>query len=321
MTIKMAPNFFIIGAPKCGTTAMWEYLRTHPQIFMCEPKEPWFLASDFAFSRDNVTNMHEYLHLFCRAAPCHVIRGEASVLYLASRVAVGQIARFFPGSRLLVMLRSPVDVYPSYHRQMLVNHHENELCPQRAWMLQVARGRGDKIPRGCREPQLLQYRTILSFGSQLEKALDNYPRQLVHIEFFDDLVTNPRGVYERTLEFLGLESDGRRTFPRVNERWKIRSLVLWRLLHYRRVPLPLRKVGRFFCLHHLHRLIYWNLVTTHDRKKEPLPDHFRAELLEAFRDEILLLQELTGRDLSHWLELKLINSPSCQSERGNMVDA
>ena len=42
----MLPDFFIVGAPKCGTTAISEYLRTHPRIFMCKPKEPHYFALD-----------------------------------------------------------------------------------------------------------------------------------------------------------------------------------------------------------------------------------------------------------------------------------
>ena len=81
------PNFFIIGAPKCGTTALYEYLRTHPRVFMPQIKEPHYFAADFPTYR-TIHTEPEYLRLFSPARPEQTAVGEASVFYLFSQVAV-----------------------------------------------------------------------------------------------------------------------------------------------------------------------------------------------------------------------------------------
>jgi hypothetical protein len=53
------PDFFIVGAPKSGTTAMYEYLKAHPEIFMCR-KEPHFFGSDL-YSPWYIRDLEKYL--------------------------------------------------------------------------------------------------------------------------------------------------------------------------------------------------------------------------------------------------------------------
>jgi hypothetical protein len=104
------------------------------------------------------------------------------------------------------------------------------------------------------------------------------------------------------LAFLGVEFDGRHDFPPVNERWHPRSLLLASLWNFYRVPKPLRHAGRKLGLHLLHKWVWENVIFTRDRRRDALSVEFRQELIEAFRDEILLLQEVLHRDLSHWLD-------------------
>src|SRR5271168_1191250 len=88
------PDFFVVGQPKSGTTALYEFLRHHPQIYMPELKEPVFLASDQraglrrATVRARPQTLEEYLSLFA-AAGREQRAGEASALYLWSRTAAG----------------------------------------------------------------------------------------------------------------------------------------------------------------------------------------------------------------------------------------
>ena len=72
------PNFFIVGAPKCGTTALSHYLRQHPRIFFSLPKEPHYFATDLPRYR-MVTHEPAYLEYFRGAGPQHTAVGEGSV--------------------------------------------------------------------------------------------------------------------------------------------------------------------------------------------------------------------------------------------------
>ena len=111
------PNFFIVGGPKCGTTSLWSWLRTHPDIFMSHLKEPNFFNSD-----DNlgISGLTEYEALFRDARVSHTAVGEASVWYLSSPVAVQNILRFEPEARFIVLLRNPIEMAVAMHSQMLI---------------------------------------------------------------------------------------------------------------------------------------------------------------------------------------------------------
>jgi len=84
------PTFMIIGAPKCGTTALYEYLQTHPQIFITEPKEPHFYADDLGDHR-MIGTRAEYDELFKGVTANHLAVGEASACYMHSSVAMPKI--------------------------------------------------------------------------------------------------------------------------------------------------------------------------------------------------------------------------------------
>src|SRR3954467_10896207 len=87
MGIPPRPTFMIVGAPKCGTTALYEYLQTHPQVFITDPKEPLYFAEDVGAHR-NIFKRAEYDALFSEVHPHHKAIGEASAWYLHSAVAL-----------------------------------------------------------------------------------------------------------------------------------------------------------------------------------------------------------------------------------------
>ena len=121
------PNFFIVGAPKCGTTALYEYLKTHPNIFLSTPKEPDFFCKDIPEHFENFPNTFEdYLSLFQSANDNHVAVGEATALYLYSRVAIKDIYQLYPDAKIIVLVRSPIDMAQSLHSQDVFNLIENE---------------------------------------------------------------------------------------------------------------------------------------------------------------------------------------------------
>jgi hypothetical protein len=102
------PDFFIVGAPKSGTTAMYFYLKQHPEIFMPERKELHFFGSDF-FAPHFVRDLKDYLKFFEGADNKKRI-GEASPWYLYSKRAAFEIKEFNPDADIIIMLRNPVDM-------------------------------------------------------------------------------------------------------------------------------------------------------------------------------------------------------------------
>jgi hypothetical protein len=293
------PDLFIVGAPKCGTSALHRYLGEHPRIFMSRRKEPWYFAEDFPRF---VTSLEDYLALFDDATAQHLAVGEASTTYLSSDTALHRIREFSPGARIVVMVRDPVDLVHSLHAQAVLGLNEDELDIERAWRLQAARRRGERIPRLCRAPRFLQYAEIARLGGQVERLLGIFDTRQVKVIVFDDFVADTRPVYEDVLAFLRVPSDDRSDFPRVNPARVARSRLVARLA--RRPPqLLLRPYLRLKRRYRWGNLGFTRWLTGRNEReveRVPLRDAFRAELIEEFRQDVDLLAGLLGRDLSRW---------------------
>lgn len=297
------PNFFIVGAPKCGTTALHAYLRTHPNVFLCQPKEPNYFATDFPTQR-YVTDERDYLRLFKDATTADSRVGEASAWYLYSKEAIPNIRRFEPEARVIAMVRNPLSMVPSLHGMLVRNFAEDEPDLEKAWDMQKARKAGRHLPKGRNrrfDVTTCLYADVCKLGAQIERVFATFPRDQVKVIVFDDFIKDTKACYEDVLRFLDLPPDGRTEFPPVNVRrsfknrhmawlsWKFRDAGAW-------VKRRLGIVRAFDVLSTLHR---YN-ETPED--KPSLSAEFREQLRESFRPDIALLSSHLGRDLSWWLD-------------------
>jgi hypothetical protein len=140
---SIKPNFFIIGAPKSGTTSLANYLSAHPEVHFSDPKEPKYFHSDFHPEHRYALDEGGYLGCFDpgEMSRCSAV-GEGTVWYLYSEVAVSRILEFNPEARLIAMLRNPVDLAYSLHSQLLYGGHENLESFEEAWRAQEDRAQG-----------------------------------------------------------------------------------------------------------------------------------------------------------------------------------
>jgi hypothetical protein len=293
---RRVPNFFLVGAPKCGTTAMATYLEQHPDVFM-GPKEIHYFASSVV-GHPLADTWDDYLELFQEATQRHRIIGDASVYYLYA-AAGARIQKVAPDAKILVMVRNPAQMVVSLHQQLYVSHNEDEPDFEVAWRLQERRARGDGIPRDCFNPATLQYARVGRFGSQLEVLFESFTREQVEVVIHDDLIADPRAVYEKVLDFLGLESDGRTSFPRINERKRERSRWLGRLV--KRSPFGVwRRIKRAAGIEArgLKRLVL--RLNSSTVSPPPIGDRLRRELVETFEPEVEKIETLLGRNLAAW---------------------
>lgn len=297
------PNFFIVGAPKCGTTALALYLGQHEDIFMCSPKEPHYFAEDFPKHR-SVACWDDYLALFAHAQDAHRAVGEASATYLRSEVAVEGLLGRIPSARLIVMLRNPIDLARSMHAQALYDRDETEEDFMAAWKLCEPRRRGERVPGKCRDVKALLYDDLASLGQQLERLLDVTPYGQVRWWFYDDFAADPARVYAEVLEFLDVAHDGRVDFPRVNARKWARFQWLAELTQkppgiMLEVAMRAKRtlgVPRWGVLDALRK------ANVKVAEPPPLPIALRQDMEKTFREDVVLLQELTDRDLSGWFQ-------------------
>jgi hypothetical protein len=291
--MKPTPDFFIAGAPKCGTTSLWNYLRAHPAVFMPANKEPNYFCSDLPAER--VGTLAEYEALFSSAPP-HALTGEASVFYLYSKVAISQIMAHNANARIIVMLRNPVEATRSMHAFRWNNRLEDVADFEQAWRLQGARLEGLHLPPRWPYPVLLQYGAQNSYAPQVRRLLAQVPREQCLFLLFEEFFADPARQFARVLEFLGLPPDPARTvFPVVNQTVGLRSLRLHQLL--RQPPpalLALRPVAHALGFHPGRALQSLNRVAG---ERPPLRVAFRAELEEYFSVDVAELERLLGRRL------------------------
>lgn len=299
------PDFFIVGAPKCGTTALSQYLGEHPSVFMSFPKEPHYFAEDMPKMR-YVNNLNDYLKLFSNAGSDVARVGEASVWYLYSDAAIRNIFEFNPDSKIIVMLRNPVDMIYSMHSQAKMTLDEDIDDFRKAWDAREHRRAGRMIPKRCREPKNLQYGEIGKLGAQVERLLDVFPTKQVHFINFDDFRTKTRDCYESVLGFLQVQSDGRTEFQRINENKQHKLGVLAKFTQATPTTLVnlAMSVKRMLRIERLSVLDEIRSFNTDMSSRPPLDDVFRSELCAYFeadtRKLLGLVDEDTGVSVLNW---------------------
>ena len=221
----MRPNFFIVGAPKCGTTAWAEYLSEHPEIGISKSKEPHYFNTDFPLFRW-AKSLEEYHGFFSECSDAKVI-GEASVQYLYSKSAARNIFEYCPHAKILIMLRSPGSFMRSYHNQLLVNCDENITDLKQAWNLSGRRPEYS-IPTACREKSFLDYKAVGLFSEQVARYYNCFPAAQIKVIFMEDWTRDPRAIYLELMSFLELKDNGRKDFPKAHEAKHVAS----RRLHH-----------------------------------------------------------------------------------------
>ena len=301
-TTMPIPNFFIVGAPKCGTTSLYDVLRVHPDVFMPQMKEPHFFGSDLQIASDlletpYIRDESSYLALFDDAVGVNRL-GEASTWYLFSKVAAQEIKAFNSQAKVIIMLRDPVEMIYSLHGQFLWTCNETLERFEQAWEVQADRRAGRSIPVESHFPQGLQYAEVASYSGQVQRYFEIFDRRDVTVILFDDFVSDMEGVYGQVLQFLEINPDFRPPFRVANVSkgltnvalkrfFKTRPKLRWRLVSM--MPRGLRL--------HLGRMTDRLTPST---ERQPLSDEMRARLCTHFVPEVQRLGELLGRDLSHW---------------------
>ena len=303
------PSFFIAGNSKAGTTAIQRFLRAHPDVFMCRPKEPNYFAKDFCRDPDPRGSFHprterQYLDLFREARPDQLC-GEASACYLYSTVAARELHAFAPQAKLLFLLREPVDFLYSYYLQLLKNpvtEGERIRDFSKALALEPERKHGRKIPRGCLLPEMLYYSERVKYAQHLQRFFDYFDRAQIKIIIYDDFKQDNEGVYRDVLAFLGLDATFTPDFRVHNRGALLRNRPLRHLMHKmafgegwaqplkpvlkRLIPLAQRRA--------LMRMIYERLLF---KPKPRLDPALVRALKPQFHADVAALSDLLGRDL------------------------
>ena len=306
------PDVFIVGAPKCGTTAMDHYLAAHPDIYMAK-KEMHAFGSDLRFGPQFYRRDQEaYLTEFA-ARNGERRAGEASVWYLFSTQAAAEIHAFNPEARIIIMLREPADMLYSLYYQFRFDGNEHLPTFEEALAAEDDRRAGRRVSRQTYLVQGLFYRETARYTEQVRRYFDVFGRERVHVIIYDDLAADVRAVYCRVLEFLGVDSTRIETdFQVINGNKSVKHSALRGLLNDPLIRSTAVSIGRrlprpiFAALHDLERAL-WK-INSRPEKRPPLAPEVREQLKREFAPEVARLSELLGRDLTHWSRSQPVSS-------------
>ncbi len=303
------PDFFIVGHHKCGTTALHEMLKRHPQIFLPRIKEPKFFASDlrprFQSRRGHVLpeTLEDYLALFAEASP-QQRAGEASPSYLFSHTAAGLIAEVQPAARSIAILREPASFLRSLHHQLLRSHVEVEKDLRKAISLEADRHEGRHVPRRSHVPQLLQYSEHVRYVDQLRRFHNVFSPEQVLVLIYDDFRDDNQTTVREVLRFL--EVDDELPIEEINVKQTTRTMRSHKLddaltsLSQGRSPVV--RAARSTAKALTPRELRLGALKAARRRAVlqdvPPPDEeLMLELRRRFKGEVLALSEYLDRDL------------------------
>jgi hypothetical protein len=304
-TDPRAPDFFIVGHPKSGTSALYEALRSHPQIFMPELKEPVYFATELPRQAHRYTapaTLEEYLALFAPAA-ARQVKGEASASYLWSRAAPQGIAELRPDARIVAILREPASFLRSFHLQLVQSQSETEKDFARALALEPARREGRKLPRRSSWPQLLLYSEQVRYVEQLRRYHELFGPEQVLVLIYDDYRSDNEGTVRSVLGFLGVDPDSPVELLEANPSVKMRSQQLDEIVNsisVGRGPLSraVKGVVKTLTPEGLRR---GALRATQRRlvvaEPEPPDEQLMLEIRRRYKGEVLALSQYLDRDL------------------------
>lgn len=288
------PNLFILGAPKCGTTALANWISSHPQIYVSASKEPHYFSEEYRLT----PTLEQYLANFDGATPQHLWKCDASVWQMYSPTAVPNILHDIADPKFVVMVRNPIEMAPSMHSQQVFNGNEFTTDFTQALSLNDERLTGSPTGMLSRyPPDHLAYFHSCATGWQLETLLSRVPAKNVHLIFMDDVKHDARTVLRNLYSFLDLEDFEMESFPVVNPA-KIRAfpkvdrmtkaLGDWKKRHGIKVKLGV-----------LSRIRQANVI---EKKVQLVPPKTKEFMQIHFAQDIALLERLSQRDLSKWLE-------------------
>jgi hypothetical protein len=301
------PDFFIVGHPKSGTTALYQALRRHTEIYMPACKEPWFFAPELRVRtpprpEGTPETLEQYLALFADARPGQRV-GEATAHYLWSREAAAAIAAAAPAARVIAILREPASFLHSLHLQFLQTYVETEPDLRRALELEDERREGRAIPRYTYWPTALLYSEHVRYVEQLRRFYDVFAPERILVLVYDDFRADNEKFVRRVLRFLEVDDTVAVETDEANPTVRARSQRLHELVHavgVGRGPVS-RTVKRTIKALTPPGVRRRALYATQQRlvfaEPQPPDERLMRELRARFAGEVAALSEFLDRDL------------------------
>jgi hypothetical protein len=298
------PDFFVIGVPKAGTTALHSALAGHPELCMSRVKEPkfflcedgrpmpWSGPGDAHSSQKWICDREVYESLF--EGNEDLLRGESTPFYLYDIAAHDRIARLVPDAKFVVVLRDPVDRAHSNWLHLWYDGLETERDFVTACSLEVKRISDGWGP-------FWHYLNLGRYGEQMQHLLTRFARKQILIVKYRDLVDGPAQVIDRICCFLGVEPGLVSSIPMENTPAYVADA--FRPRRSGRVMRIGSNVGALLPPE-MRREVSEPIVHELQRNTRPRPritPEDRQMLVAGFEEDIRLLERFTRLDFSDWL--------------------
>jgi hypothetical protein len=280
------PNFFIVGAPKAGTTSLHAQLQSVPGIFMSRIKEPNF------FSRTVVPDDHplrpirdprRYLQLF-EGVTTEAVVGEASPTYLADPDAPRLIHDKSPEAHILISLRDPVERAFSHYLMM-----RNNGTAKLPFLGEIRRG----LEQGENRHLVLLRPDVGLYHDQVARYFGMFGRGRVRVILFEELGADTRGTLQQILQFLGVNESIEVAGGEAHRQFGEARGPLVRFLYGNRT---ISRLAEILVSPRLRKLVREKLLVRNVAK--PVMDQDAREfLVNYYREDVRKLAGLLGRPL------------------------
>lgn len=293
------PNLIILGAAKAGTTTLFHTLCQHDQIFGSIRKEPKFFSNDEFFSK----GLDWYAESFFSGSENYPIRLEATPLYLALSPITSQRIKIldqYTSPKFIVVFREPVSRAYS-HYWMERGKGKDKLSFEEAIAKELkdttVPTQQDKIVRGTS----FNYLRNGDYGSLIRPFLNSFGRRRILFLFFEDLVSKPESVFANILTFLQVNTSFEFELLHKNKASRRKNRKLFSFMEAVRKTKPFR-AGMKVLPPTFKVEIQKNYIraSLSERDYPPISERMRTQLRNYYREEMISLQKITGRDLSHW---------------------
>lgn len=284
-------NFFIVGAPKAGTTSLHNYFMEHDNIFMPEMKEPNYFAyeqiveQNLFYKERGVGTLSEYNNLFKEVKDEKAV-GEASVSYLFYDQTPKKIKDYNPNAKIIILLRDPIK---RAHSHYLMDY---KLGYTNVSFEDIVNNRSNHKLKN------LYYQQYIELGlyyEQVKRYIDTFGTESVKIYLNEDLKKDTKGIVKELLHFLEVDSN---SIPDISKEYNTYKKPKNKLLHKLFTFQKLRnKLGKLLPQSIKNFILNFILEET---DKPEIENETLIKLKEIYNEDISNLEKLIKRDLNKW---------------------
>ena len=285
----MLVDFFIVGAPKAGTTSLFYYLNKNKGICMSSIKEPNFFSSQdlkiqkIYYDSLILDNLKEYERIFTPKNKQQII-GEASVSYLFYPNVANRIFDYNPRSKIIIILRDPVErAFSHYSMDLRLGHVKQSLDE----LFDLGLNNKDNL-------FFQQYILLGQYYEQVNRYIEVFGRENICVKFYDELKLDASSFYSDILKFLYQENDHNIDFNQPFNKSKLPSNKFIKWLYSWPI---IRKISLIFLPLSVIKFININFFKENNNI---INNDLKSKLHSFFLEDIEKLEKLLSKDLNSW---------------------